>query len=248
MNTATAIRNARLSLGYSQDELAQRLREHGHPSVAKRTVQRWEHPINATHPRRHFVLALAAILGISPEDLGPPVVQDSDGARHVRAWTSFSPPTEDSQVARESDGRLPGLWLSRYQYWSTGRQRPYISQYHVILVQNGTSVTVESLPYGVDPRLVLDLTVEGNVVTGTWDEYTDPHGHYLGERRWGALQFLMTPSHRYMFGKWVGWGSGNVVNSGPWDLTWLGADTSTEALAPYQRALPDEPVEWRTAP
>ena len=87
------------------------------------------------------------------------------------------------------------------------------------------------------------LSVRRNVLTGTWEERTDPSGHYLGDVRWGAVQLLMSPSHRYMSGKWVAWGSGERVNSGPWELTWLSADTSSAALEPYAKVLADEPVE-----
>jgi len=118
----------------------------------------------------------------------------------------------------------------------------YISQYHVIVSHVGHAVTVESVPHEVAPWLRLHLVVEGNILTGTWDEHTSHSGHYLGERRWGALQLLMTPSHRYMYGKWVGWGSGERINSGPWELTWISADTSVDAVEPYARALEDEPA------
>lgn len=242
MDTSTALklRNARLGLGLSQDELAALLREHGVPTASKRNVQRWES--GRVTPGRHYARALAATLGVTPDELGlPPTVEDADGARHVRAWAPFTPPAEPEGVA--SDGRLPGLWLSRYQYWSTGRQGLYISQYHVIVSHHGARVSVDSLPLNVAPRLRLDLTVEGNVLTGAWDELTDPAGQYLGERRWGALQLLLTPSHRYMYGKWVGWGTGQKINSGPWELTWLSADTSSPgALALHAHALPDEAV------
>ncbi len=197
----------------------------------------------AVAPGRHYARALAAALGVTPDDLGmPAVIEDADGAIHVRAWSPFSPPPE-AQGTPRSDGRLPGLWLSRYQYWSTGRQGLYISQYYVLLTQEGARVVVESLPAQAAPRLRLDLIAEGNVLTGSWDEWTDPQGHYLGDHRWGAMQLLMQPSHRYMGGKWVGWGSGERINSGPWELIWRSADTSAEGLAPFARQLDDERVE-----
>lgn len=240
--TALKLRTARVGRGLSQDELATVLREqYGVATASKRNIQRWES--GRVVPGRHYSRALAAALGVTPDDLGlPPVVQDVDGARHVRAQAPFTPPAE-SEAGPVSDGRLPGLWLSRYQYWSTGRNGLFISQYHCVLTQDGARVHVESLPTGTAPILRVNLTAEGNILTGSWDEQTDPHGHYLGDRRWGALQLMMTPSHRYMYGKWVGWGSGEVINSGPWELTWLGADTSPETLADYAHALPDEPAQ-----
>jgi len=235
--TANRLREARLGLGLSQDQLAERLREHGASTASKRQVQRWES--GRVLPGRHYARALMATLGVTSEDLGAPVVEDADGSRHVRAWAPFTPPP-GSEGEPASDGRLPGLWLSRYQYWSTGRQGLYISQYHCILTQDGSSVLVESLPLGTAPSLRLDLVAEGSILTGTWEERTDPSGHYLGDRRWGALQLLATPSRRYLYGKWVGWGSDNKINSGPWELTWLRADTTDVATHAYP--MEDEPV------
>lgn len=236
---AEKLRNARVGLGLTQLEMAERLREHhGAINVTKRTVQRWEQGVV---PSRQYTRLLAAAFGVSPEDLTPPVVQDGDGARHVRAMAPFTPPPE-GEAALTSDGKLPGLWLSRYQYWSTGRQGLYMSQHHCLLTRDGADVQVDSLPLGVAPSIHLALQADGNILTGTWEEHTDPRGHYLGDRRWGAIQLLATPSRRYLYGKWVGWGSGDVINSGPWELTWITADTSPQALAPYLRSLPDEPV------
>lgn len=235
------LRSARLSHGLSQLELAEQLRLHGVPTASKRHIQRLE--AGLALPGRHYSRALMAALGMSAAELGMDlVVADADGGRHVRAWAPFTPPPEP-EGEEASDGRLPGLWLSRYQYWSTGRGRLYMSKYYVVLSQNGSRLVADSLPEGQAPRLRLECSLKGtNVVTGTWDEWTAPTGHYLGDYRWGALQLLMTPSHRYMFGKWIGWGSGERINSGPWELRWISAATDPESLAPYARALDDEPV------
>lgn len=238
--TALKLRTARVGLGLSQDELAELLRAHGATSASKRHVQRWEAGVV---PGRHYARVLAATLGVTPDDLGlPAVIEDADGARHVRAWAPFTPPP-GSEAAPASDGRLPGVWLSRYQYWSTGRAALFISQYHMILTASGTSISVDSLPLGTAPSLTINLTVDGNILTGTFEERTDPHGHYLGDRRWGALQLIVTPNRRYMHGKWVAWGSGERINSGPWELTWLTADTASETLDTFAHSLPDEAVE-----
>ncbi len=238
--TALKLRHARVGLGLSQDELAALLREFGAPAASKRTVQRWES--GKVLPGRHYTRALAAALGVGPDDLGlPPVIEDTDGARHIRAGATFAPPP-DAEGAPAADGSLPGLWLSRYQYWSTGRQGLFISQHHVILTRDGAGITVESIPAGVPPSMSMTLSLRRNLLTGTWEEHSDPHGHYLGEACWGAVQLLLWPSHKYMNGKWVSWGSHNRINTGPWELTWISADTSPEALAPYARALDDEPV------
>lgn len=235
----TKLRTARVGRGYSQDELASLLRtQFGIPTASKRMIRRWES--EGVTPGPAYAMAVSAALGMTPEELGLPSVIPDELGRHVRAIAPFTVPDDEGLV---SDGRLPGIWLSRYQYYSTGRRALYVSQHYAIVVHNGPSVTVESLPLGVVPRMTLELTVEGSILTGTWQEWTNPDGHYLGERRWGALQLILNPARRYMLGKWVGWGSNGSMNSGPWELRWVSADDmSTESLAPFNRPLPDEPV------
>lgn len=239
--TVNPIRRARLSLGMSQDDLVTVLREeYGIAEANKRSLQRWEGGFS--QPSRRYSRVLAAVFGTTPGELGlPHAIPDEDGAHHVRAGMPFLEPPK-AQGAPVSDGRLPGVWHSRYQYWSTGRKALYVSQYYVLLSQDGQNLTIDSLPIGVPPSIHLEADVKGNIITGRYDEHTDPAGHYMGDVRSGALQLIMTPDHRYAAGKWVGWGGGNVVSSGPWELIWLGADTSADALSRYSRALPDEPV------
>lgn len=236
--TALKLRIARVNAGLSQEALAVLLRQYGAPAASKRTVQRWE---AGAQPRGHYTRALAAALGMPHDDLVGAVVQDADGARHVRVGAPFTPPAESGDAAA-GDGRLPGIWLCRYQYWSTGRSGLFISQYHTILTLDGIDVTVTSLPPGSIPAMKMRLHLQRDILTGVFEEHTDTSGHYLGDVRWGAVQLIMAPSRRYMNGKWVAWGSGQVVNSGPWELIWLTADTADEVVARHSQPLPDEPV------
>jgi hypothetical protein len=43
-----------------------------------------------------------------------------------------------------------------------------------------------------------------------------------------------------MSGKWVGFGRDFDLNTGPWSLELVTADTSKEALAKYNRPVEDE--------
>lgn len=79
----------------------------------------------------------------------------------------------------------------------------------------------------------MDLSVDGNVVTGTWTERTDPAGHYRGARYHGAIQLLAEPTGRKMVGKWVGFGKDMDVNVGPWELVFLDASTNKATLDRY---------------
>lgn len=70
-----------------------------------------------------------------------------------------------------------GVWLSRYEYYSSGRGDTFTGAHHVVLVQHENRLTGQSLPGGSanpDSPLALDLTVDRNVVTGTWTSRLRP--------------------------------------------------------------------------
>jgi hypothetical protein len=52
-------------------------------------------------------------------------------------------------------------------------------------------------------RVLMDLTANGQVLTGTWTEETNPAGYYQGAV-YRCLQLLLEPTGRKMTGKWVG--------------------------------------------
>jgi hypothetical protein len=83
--------------------------------------------------------------------------------------------------------------------------------------------------------IVMDLTVNGQVVTGTWTEQTSPDGFYQGSVYHGSLQFLLDPTGHRMAGKWVGFGRDFEINDGPWALELVSSDTGKEAMARYDR-------------
>lgn len=79
----------------------------------------------------------------------------------------------------------------------------------------------------------MDLTVVAAVVTGTWVEQTETHGHYRGTRYHGAVQMLASPTGRRLAGKWIGFGKDLDINSGPWELAFMDASTSRATLERY---------------
>jgi hypothetical protein len=116
---------------------------------------------------------------------------------------------------------LTGIWLSEYEYESTTRGGPFKGRHHVAVTQHAESLQVHSLPASRS-QLVMDLTVKGRVVMGTWLERTDPDGHYAGAVYIGTVLMVLAPDGNAMSGKWTG-GSKDLteVNTGPWTLTLL---------------------------
>ena len=96
----------------------------------------------------------------------------------------------------------------------------------------GPRLQVRSVPASAS-RLMMDLTVNGQVITGTWTEQTSPAGYYQGGVYHGAIQLLLDPT-----GRWVGFGRDFDLNSGPWTLELVTSETGKAALERYDR-VPD---------
>ena len=104
------------------------------------------------------------------------------------AWT----PLEDPKAR----GPLTGIWRSTYSYPSSSRDGTFTSEHFVVLIQHGARLQVRSVPAS-ESVVIMDLTVNGQVITGTWTEQTNPDGYYQGSVYHGSLQFLLDPTgHR----------------------------------------------------
>lgn len=141
-------------------------------------------------------------------------------------------------AAQTGEETFSGVWLSRYEFFSSSRGDSYEGKHYVVIVQHGNRLTVQSLPgasSNPDSPLTLDLTVDRNVVTGTWVEQTAADGYYNGARYHGAIQLLVEPTGRRMAGKWVGFGKDFDVNTGPWELRLVDRSTSKATLERYSQ-------------
>jgi hypothetical protein len=225
----------------SQGDLARALRDAGErigiPNDAnKRLVQRWEAgAIN--FPRPAYARALEAVTGLPIASLGFVAVShvsvDGQGGHDIEA---FAVPTSVASGPQTSaSGGFSGVWLSRYEYYSSGREGSFVGMHYVVVLQHGDRLTVRSLPGSSDSPLTMDLTVDGNVVTGTWVEQTAAEGYYRGARYHGAIQMLAEPTGRRIAGKWIGFGRDLEVNSGPWELIFQDASTNKATLDAYNR-------------
>ncbi|MFJ1590943.1 helix-turn-helix domain-containing protein [Kitasatospora albolonga] len=241
------LRAIRIGLRLSQDDFAKVLRragvELGEPNEAsKRLVQRWESGTSRT-PRGVYARALERVTGRPIEALGfalpVPVARvkaDGKGGHDMEiAAIGVASAAVGTQTAEET---YSGVWLSRYEFFSSGRGDSYEGKHYVVIVQHGNRLTVQSLPgasSNPDSPLTLDLTVDRNVVTGTWVEQTAADGYYNGARYHGALQLLIDPTGRRMAGKWVGFGKDFDVNTGPWELRLVERSTSKATLERYRQ-------------
>ncbi|WP_062213638.1 DNA-binding transcriptional regulator [Streptomyces sp. NBRC 109706] len=244
-----ALKAVRMGLLMSQDDLARALRDAGAPGASKRLVQRWEAGDIRT-PRPLHARALEKVTGAPIEALGfatpVPLARISDDGRgghdvespeaQPQAILPRSAPQSSTAQVR---GNFSGIWLSRYEYFSSGRDRRYVGQHYVVVLQHGDALTVRSLPDSSDSTLSIDLKVDGGVVTGTWSEQTSTESYYSGARYHGAIQLLVDPTGRRMSGKWIGFGKEFDVNTGPWDLIFQDASTSRATMRSFNQPPPE---------
>jgi transcriptional regulator with XRE-family HTH domain len=229
----TAFRAVRLSMRLSQDELAEAMRQAGAPSTTKRTVQRYESG-EIINPRPATARALEVVTRLPIASLGFPagvesvVVEDGRGGHDLEVRPSTVP-----IGAERSQGGYSGIWLSRYRYYSSSRAAEFDNAHHVVMLQHGDRLTARSIHGPEKSILTMDLVVDGNVITGTWTEETETTSYYRGARYHGAIQMLADPTGRQLSGKWVGFGKGMDINTGPWTLTFQDASTSKATLAKY---------------
>lgn len=234
----------RKSMNLSQDEFAQGLRgageELGEPNDAsKRLVQRWESGETRTC-RPLYARALKRFTGRAPESLGfaiPMTRVHADGAGgHDMEVGEAGTIDAVASPEQRTQGEYAGIWLSQYEFYSSSRDETFDCKHHVVIVQHGNRLTAQSLPgasTNPDSPLSLDLTVDRNIITGTWTEQTAVDGYYRGARYHGAVQLLIEPTGRRMAGKWVGFGKDFDVNSGPWELRLLDRSTERASIERY---------------
>lgn len=237
----TRLRAVRLSLRMSRSELARAVRAAGERAgepnnCSEKAVQRWE---SGVEPRGAYLRALEMATGQPAEQLGFKADERyglDKNALGMRGETWLPEPGERTAAAP-----LNGIWRSRYEYPSSGRGAWFHNAHYVLLIQQGDRLQVRSLPGTSAGRLLMDLTVNGQIVTGTWTEETSPAGYYRGAVYHGAVQMFLDPTGRRMSGKWVGFGRDFDMNDGPWALELVTSDTSPESQEAYNRPAQAEP-------
>ena len=234
----SVLRAVRMSMRLSQDELARRLREAGADAANKRLVQRWESGEIAA-PRPAYARALERVTGLPLAQLGFSIqVPGADTPGTAETGENAGPPVGLPATQPQARANFGGIWLSRYEYYSSGREQTLTGLHFVVILQHDDRLTVRSLPNASknpDSPLTMDMTVDGNIVTGTWVERTAKDSYYKGATYYGCLQMLVDPSGRRMVGKWVGFGSSMDINTGPWELVFQDASTNKSTMAEYSR-------------
>ena len=136
----------------------------------------------------------------------------------------------------ERYGERTGIYLSVYEYPSSGRGGTFTSRHYVMVVQRGAELAVRSVPASAS-QLAMDLSANGRILTGTWAEQTRGDGPHHGAVYTGAIQMIEddNPDPRRFAGKWVGFGKDGGMNTGPWSLTVVGEHLGEQAVERWNR-------------
>jgi hypothetical protein len=230
----TTLQAVRKSLMMSQEDFARALRHAGerigHPNDAtKRLVQRWEAGVSVS-PRPSYARALEAVTSLPIAHLGFDIPKLPEAHPDGHSGHDLTTSSHPLPASSEHAAGYSGIWLNRYEYYSSSRDEPLADVRYVVMLQHGDRLTVRGLPGASPSLLTMDLTVDATVITGTWVEQTDAHGYYRKARYHGAVQMLADPTGRRLSGKWIGFGKNLDINSGPWELAFVDASTSRAAI------------------
>ena len=191
-------------------------------------------------PQGRYIRALELATGQPAQNLGYGRADERYGLDAAALGMTGDETWPDAE-AQSATAPLNGIWRSTYEYESSGRGGVrFSSSHYVMLIQQGAKVQVRSLPATAAGQLIMDLTVNGAVLTGNWSERTDPGGYYQGSVYHGSLQMLLEPSGRKMAGKWCGFGRDWEINTGPWSLELVTHSTDPAAQAEYNRPVPTD--------
>jgi hypothetical protein len=127
-----------------------------------------------------------------------------------------------------SENEFTGIWCCRYWFPSNvspGEEEP--SEYQVTIHQDGNKLVLESLPNQEESYMLVRLKLDGEVVGGSWQENTSPHGEFKSMIYSGLVQLLYDKETKSMDGMWVGIGRDHdadkpAIYSGRWEISYLG--------------------------
>ncbi|WP_406307640.1 hypothetical protein [Streptomyces sp. NBC_00885] len=87
------------------------------------------------------------------------VSEDGHGGHDVEASANGVAPAATATPMAEPQGsrNYSGVWVSRYEYFSSGRDSSFTGQHYVVVLQHGNRLTVRSLPGSSDSPLTMDF-------------------------------------------------------------------------------------------
>jgi len=107
-----------------------------------------------------------------------------------------------STQKKTDSNSFAGVWRSHYAYHDRATDHEAVSEHYVRVHQSDNHLIIEAIPGANKAYVIVRLTLDRNIATGTWQEQTDPQGYYKGSTYSGALQLLVSDDKRSMQGKY----------------------------------------------
>jgi hypothetical protein len=126
-------------------------------------------------------------------------------------------------IPQTDDDFLSGEWYSYHWYPTSDDKDEECSEYQVRAYRTANEVVFASRTKDDGSYMLIRLTVDGSIATGTWYENTSPEGEFKGMMYSGAGQMLLDESGKTLEGMWAGVGIDHTtekprVYSGRWEL------------------------------
>jgi hypothetical protein len=134
-------------------------------------------------------------------------------------------------MASQKQSEYAGIWHSAYWYPSNRNKGEDISEHYAEAHQRGNKLTIQSLRTQDGSYMIINLTLDGDLATGTWQEHTSPTGEFKGAIYSGAMQLLISEDKNRMEGRWVGVGQEKgkrYIYGGRWELVRAGSKNSAD--------------------
>jgi hypothetical protein len=122
-----------------------------------------------------------------------------------------------------ADDSYAGDWYSYTWYPTSDDKGEECSEYEMRAYRTANEVVFASKLKDDGSYMLIRLTVDGAVATGTWYENTAPEGEFKGMMYSGAGQLLIEDDGKTLDGMWAGVGIDRTtekprVYSGRWEL------------------------------
>lgn len=120
-----------------------------------------------------------------------------------------------------------GVWKSTHWYPTKDDSGEESSVYSMVAYQTGHDIVLQSQPTHDGSYMLIRLSVDGDIATGTWYEHTSPGGDFAAIQYSGAGQLIIDQDKRHMAGLWAGAGMDHKANkprvyTGRWELEYTG--------------------------
>lgn len=122
--------------------------------------------------------------------------------------------------------KISGIWLTTYTYYNSGRDAEFESKHYVRAYSKDNLIIMETIPELNESYMLARFSRDDKILTGTWQEGTNPHGDYQGAIYHGAAQLIISDDGKSIKGKWVGFGKNMDIKTGNWEFQYLGEDVS----------------------